>query len=146
MVSQSAMQLRLDELRNQFAQAQRTFAQARDNIGAVSTTTDSQDGRMSVTLDSQGKVTTFTFKDNSFSDLTGEELGTKITELIGQAQGELRAKIAGLMPEPPQGKFSVDRLLDPTTDLMDLLPSDLPGSGEAADYLSESRKGARNHG
>ncbi len=128
MMNESALKAQLDELRKTFAKSTQEMAQARKELAALSVRTESKDGRISVTLDSAGDVTDITFKDDFHKDIKPDELGKKLVSLITEARTELRGKIAKKMPKAPSGGLSIEKILDPKTDLLDILPPDLPGA------------------
>ncbi|MGL5828962.1 MAG: YbaB/EbfC family nucleoid-associated protein, partial [Angustibacter sp.] len=121
MLNESALKAQLDELRKSFSDSTREFAAARQELAALSVRTESKDGRISVSLDSAGAVTDITFKNDVHKNLKADELGKKIVAVIAEARTQLQGKISTTMPKPPRGGLDIEKLLDPKTDLLDIL-------------------------
>ncbi len=128
MLNEAALKAQLDELRKSFADGQKDLARARAELDALTVRTESKDGRISISLDSTGAITDLSFSDDSYRDLKPKELSKKLLDVITEARADLQAKVSKTMPKPPQQAFSIDKLLDPKTDLLDILPPDLPGA------------------
>lgn len=135
---------RLQELRSAFAESQQQMIEARRRLGAVTAKAECRDGSILVILNAQGQITQLTFRDDSFRDLEPEELSRRILSVVSDAHAHLRRSVAELMPRSPWSDLSAEEMLDPKTDLTQLLPESL--FTDIAATASGSGNGARVKG
>ncbi len=140
MFEMSDLRHQMSEMQEQFAAQQKLLLESRAKLAALTVQTDSRDGRISVTLDSTGQISKLTFKDRSYQDLSPKELSANILELLKEANAEMQAKVAALMPRSTSG-FSIDKLLDPKATLESFLPDNALG---AEDLVIDQPEGNRH--
>jgi DNA-binding protein YbaB len=116
---------RLQQLRSSFAESQQQMLEARHRLSALTAKAEYRDGSILVILDAQGQITQLTFRGDSYRDLAPEELSRRILSVVADAHAQLRRSVAELMPRSPWGGLSIEEMLDPSTELSQMLPDDL---------------------
>ncbi|HET9656790.1 MAG TPA: YbaB/EbfC family nucleoid-associated protein [Kineosporiaceae bacterium] len=137
---------RLQELRQAFAESQQQIVEARRKLGSLTAKAEYRDGSILVILDAQGRITQLTFRGDSYRDLEPEELSRRILSVVTEAHVQLRRSFAEVMPRSPWGGLSVDEMLDPNTDVSQMLPDSLfssPGAGQAGAAGRSQGRGRR---
>jgi hypothetical protein len=124
----NALAAQLAEVRASVAQSHQHLNASRRSLNAIKVTTQSRDGDMTLTLDALGQPEELTFRTDDYRDLEPEELSAKIIALFSEARAELQKAVMDQLPPSPFSGLSMQQMLDPGADLMDVFPESLLNS------------------
>jgi hypothetical protein len=104
-------------VRQALAESHRAAAAARQDMASVSARTESTDGSISLTLDAAGRIMDLTFKDDSYQDLSPQELAAKLVAVFAESQDLVRRAVLDKAPRSPMLGLTMEQLMDPETDV-----------------------------